>query len=84
MIQACDQAIAMKPKGDWYFHKQRWYRESRALVRALTENISGALEDLAFVIAQIEPDKAEPQEWIKALKALQNPFVSELLVRLRY
>ena len=87
VIDACDRAVALLP-GNGHV------RDSRGLVRALTGDSRGAIEDFealvsweAFGIQGRPAVSAETQqqrmEWIEALRAGRNPFTPEVLEALR-
>jgi len=77
-LNACEQAVALEPENNGI-------RDSRGLARALTGNITGAIEDFqAFINSTNDKDmKAQRQRWIDALRAGQNPFTPEELQSLR-
>ena len=71
---ACEKAIALAPE-DGHI------RDSRALARALTGDISGAIEDFQTFIewTDNEKQKAQRQRWVVALRAGENPFTDKEL-----
>ena len=80
----CEQAVKLKPdNGDT--------RDSRGLVRALTNDINGAIEDFEAYVNWLntgkgiasEKTRAQRESWIKDLRAEKNPFTPELLSTLR-
>ena len=75
---ACEKAVALSPKDGLVF-------ESRGLARALTGDIEGAIADFQVYVewTSNEKNKAQRQEWIKALQAGENPFTDEVLQELR-
>jgi tetratricopeptide (TPR) repeat protein len=78
VITACDLAVAGKPEnGD--------IRESRAVARALTGDLEGAIEDLEAFVEWTESDvqRRYRERWIRALRAGENPFTEELLESFR-
>ncbi len=81
VIEFCDKAVALATKGDCHI------RDSRALARALTGNIKGAIKDFqSFVASDCEDDdesKKQRQRWIEVLRRGENPFTPEELERLR-
>ncbi|MGD1705206.1 WD40 repeat domain-containing protein, partial [Dapis sp. BLCC M229] len=75
---ACKKAFALNPKdGDII--------DSRGLARALTANIEGAIADFQVFVewTDNEEEKAQRQEWIKALEAGEDPFTEEVLNELK-
>ena len=75
---ACEKAVALSPKDGEII-------ESRGLARALTGDIEGAIADFQVFVEWTtnEEEKAQRQEWIKALQAGENPFTDKLLKELR-
>jgi tetratricopeptide (TPR) repeat protein len=76
---ACEKAIALAPE-DGYFN------DGRGLARALTGDIQGAVADFKVFIeltSSNKEQKAQRQEWIKALEQGNNPFTPEVLESLR-
>ncbi|MGD1714328.1 WD40 repeat domain-containing protein, partial [Dapis sp. BLCC M172] len=75
---ACEKAVALSPKDGGII-------DSRGLARALTGDIEGAIEDFQVYVewTDNEKNKAQRQEWIKALQAGENPFTDEVLKELR-
>jgi hypothetical protein len=73
------------------------YRDTRGLVRALTGDIQGAIDDFESVIEKIGDHQAfgsayrfvgfgdveRRKKWLKALRLGQNPFTPELLETMR-
>ena len=78
VMDACEKAVALVPEY-WDF------RNSRALARALTGNIQGAIEDFQFYVERTknESSKKQRQIWIDALQKGENPFTEEVLKGLR-
>jgi len=81
VLSACEQAVNLAPD-DWQI------RDSRGLARALTGNISGAIEDFQFFVDGIDNAELKPQRqsWIDALRSGKPPstiFTQELLEQLR-
>ncbi|MGB3512347.1 MAG: hypothetical protein WBA93_24540 [Microcoleaceae cyanobacterium] len=74
---ACEKAVALDPKDGLVF-------DVRGLARALTGDIEGAIKDFQVFVewTSNEKDKAQRQEWIKALQAGENPFTDEVLKEL--
>jgi uncharacterized protein YjbI with pentapeptide repeats len=73
------------------------YRDTRGLVRALTGDLQGAIEDYQSVLEKVDRFKAfnntyrsvnfgdaeQIREWLKALQLGENPFTPEALEALR-
>jgi regulator of sirC expression with transglutaminase-like and TPR domain len=63
------------------------YRDTRGLIRALTGDVPGAIEDFkAFVAgAKNHPPKMVEQRhlWLAALALGRNPFTDDMLAQLR-
>ena len=73
------------------------YRDTRGLVRALTGDLQGAIDDFEFVTKKLSPggyvsshrslsqgaDEQQRQVWLEALRLGQNPFTPEVLEALR-
>ncbi|GAB1539722.1 hypothetical protein NUACC21_23890 [Scytonema sp. NUACC21] len=74
---ACEKAVKLDPKNGYILN-------SRGLARALTGNARGAIEDFEVCIAQLEDKelKSQRQQWVKALRAGQNPFTDAELKKL--
>jgi hypothetical protein len=89
VFPACEKAVALATQNKDEALEQ--YRDTRALVRALTGNYAGAIEDYqAFVDWTIEAGYwyydtygKKREAWITALKAGKNPFDQETLQALR-
>ncbi|MDX1521532.1 MAG: tetratricopeptide repeat protein, partial [Anaerolineae bacterium] len=79
----CDQAVSLADEADL-----GGVRDSRGVVRAITGDLAGAIEDFEAYIAWLkEYDRyvagANGREaWLAALKAGQNPFDEDLLEEL--
>lgn len=75
---ACNKAIELEPN-------TAYIRDERAIARALTGDIQGAIKDLIFYVKYIPHEKAktERQGWLNTLKKSENPFTEEVLKRLR-
>ncbi|MGD1705210.1 hypothetical protein ACP6PM_36320, partial [Dapis sp. BLCC M229] len=75
---ACEKAVALSPKDALII-------DSRGLARALTGDIERAIADFQVYVewTSNEKNKAQRQEWIKALQAGKNPFTDEVLKELR-
>ncbi|MEM1168958.1 MAG: WD40 repeat domain-containing protein [Cyanobacteria bacterium P01_H01_bin.35] len=75
---ACEKAVALSPKDISII-------DSRGIARALTGDFQGANADFQVFVewTDDEEEKAQRQEWIKALQAGANPFTDELLQELR-
>ena len=81
VLNACEKAVELEPTNGLF-------REGRGLARALSGNYAGAIEDFTyFVIQEQDSYSAERinarKEWIKQLKADQNPFDQKTLDALR-
>jgi len=81
VLSACEQAVNLAPDA-WQI------RDSRGLARALTGNISGAIEDFQFFVDGTDNAELKPQRqsWIDALRSGKPPstiFTQELLEQLR-
>ncbi len=87
VLPSCEEAVALYPYSGAI-------RDSRGLARALMGNRQGAIEDFTFFVQWIQhlpkplsQDDAEKlaqrQNWIKQLKAGQNPFGSDTLKKLQ-
>jgi hypothetical protein len=80
VLDACEKAVRAATTG------QRWkYQDSRGLVRALTGNRQGAIENFEFVINKTgnEKLKKQRQAWVQSLRANLNPFTKEELATLQ-
>ncbi len=57
------------------------YRNSRGIVRALTVNTSGAIEDFKFFIEHYNNEELKPkrQDWIDELTVRNSPFTPEVI-----
>ena len=75
---ACEKAVAAAP-ANWQI------RDSRGLVRGLTGNVKGAIDDFLPLIGSTADAnaKAQRQRWVDVLRAGQNPFTPEELRSLR-
>jgi len=63
-----------------------WIIDSRGLARALTGNIKGAIADFETYIGSRDATRSdidEREEWIRALRAGENPLTKEVLEGLR-
>jgi hypothetical protein len=65
---ACEKAMVLDPENP-DFH------DSRGLARALSGNVSGAVDDFQFFMLNTNNPtrKAELQSWVKALAQIKNP-----------
>ncbi len=83
VMYACENAVALDPTNGLA-------RNSRALARALTGDMPGAIQDFEFFIewAKDEAPYAHyvplREGWIEAMQAGDNPFDDETVMRLRY
>ncbi|MFK5968956.1 MAG: hypothetical protein QM487_02390 [Candidatus Marithrix sp.] len=61
------------------------FMDSRALARALTGNIQGAIEDYEFIVQNASDTecKSKRQSWLDSLQKGENPFTEEVLKGLR-
>jgi hypothetical protein len=68
VMDACEQAVRLDPKNSGI-------RDSRGLARALTNNITGAIEDFRFYIESKPPLERRNQRegWIKDLLQGKKP-----------
>ena len=75
---ACEKAVTLAADDSLYIN-------GRGLARALTGNITGAIEDFQVFIKNTDDTekKLAQQGWINALKAGKNPFTDEELNSLR-
>ena len=78
MLDACEQAVTLKPN-------DTLYRRNRGLTRALTGNLDGAIEDIQAFVNGPNPEsqKQQAQTWLKALQTGENPFTPEVLEELQ-
>jgi WD40 repeat protein len=83
VASAAEAAVKMDPGNGWY-------RDTRALVRALTGDTEGAIEDYEAYLEWARYQKYEYQStverrraWLSALKSGSNPFNEKLLRLLR-
>jgi tetratricopeptide (TPR) repeat protein len=73
VLDACDTAVELDPKDGAYY-------DSRGLVRALTGDYAGAVEDFQRYLSWAEAEEEDTEEiarreaWIAALEAGDNPF----------
>ena len=80
VLNACEKAVSLDPFEGW--------RDSRGLVRALTGNTAGAIDDFQTYVKQSGNSvrKAQRQRWIDELRAGKPPaaiFTKEVLEQLR-
>ncbi len=77
-LEYCEKAVALAPE-NWDI------RDSRALARALTGNIQGAIEDFQFAIKKSKNGKykSEARGWLDSLQKGENPFTEEVLEEMR-
>ena len=82
VLPVCERAVALLPE-------LPEIRDSRGLARALTGNVSGAIEDFTTFIesahqtAQLADRAADREVWVAALRAGRNPFDAATLTALR-
>ena len=74
VVSACDRAVELAPDN-------AYIKNSRGLVRALTGDMEGAIQDFeAFVASTSDAKlKVQRQAWIEALRAGQQPLTEEVL-----
>ena len=82
--EAINHALELEPENGAY-------RDTRGVIRALTNNFKGAIEDFEFYVKSLEKysvqsyDKIiQRKEWIETLKSGKNPFDNETLSSLRW
>jgi len=93
VLPACERAVNLARDAE-----RGWFRDSRGLARALTGNISGAIDDFEAFIewSNDHPDHpywggtsrlrrvvSKREGWITELKAGENPFDEDTLAELR-
>jgi hypothetical protein len=84
VLPACERAVELASEVDRGF-----YQDSRGLARALTGDISGAIEDFELFLEWSKDrdwlgDLAAKREvWVDELKAGENPFDAATLAELR-
>jgi WD40 repeat protein len=82
VLPVCERAVALLPE-------LPEIRDSRGLARALTGNVSGAIEDFSAYIASAGRDgqsaerTADREVWVAALREGRNPFDTATLAALR-
>ena len=79
MLFAGDKAVELE-------RNQQLYRDARAIARALSGDISGAIKDFQIVIEKIDTDSdmgKKRQTWLEALESGTNPFTPEVIKELR-
>ena len=77
VLTACEQAVTLDP-----FNPN--YRDSRGLVRALTGDRVGAIEDFSYFVEWIYgSDSLARKNWISDLQAGTNPFGEKTLSELK-
>ena len=79
VLEACDRAVAVTPAAD---DNLDYAHQSRAIARALTGNLQGAIADLEDTGASSDDD-ALTGRWISALQQGRNPFTPAVLERMR-
>lgn len=74
VLDSCNDAVALAPEYEEIV-------DSRALARALTGDIPGAIEDFIDFINRSENDGERKQrgQWVDALQRGENPFTQEVL-----
>jgi hypothetical protein len=80
VLDACEKAVHAAT-AEQVFE----YQDSRGLVRALTGNSRGAIEDFEVFVNKTNDEtfKKQRQAWIKSLQEGQNPFSEAELATLR-
>jgi WD40 repeat protein len=88
VMPACERAVSLAeadPQIDVVGRAQ--IRDSRGVARALQGDVTGAVDDFAFFVANVKtaaPDLCKKREsWIAALKRDRNPFDAATLQALR-
>jgi len=79
---ACDRAVDLASGPN----QAAWTRDGRAIARALTGDVEGAVDDLeAFLSAGVGNDefRARRQDWVVTLRAGNNPYSETVLDSLR-
>ncbi len=81
VMEACERGVELAPDSGAF-------RDSRGLVRALTGDYAGAIEDFRFFVtwaksAGYDTMAAKREAWIAALKAQRNPFDEATLEELQ-
>jgi len=78
VMEYCEKAVELAPEDGSI-------RNRRALARALTGNIQGAIEDFQFAIEKSDGKeyKSKAQGWIEVLKKGENSFTEEVLKEMR-
>ena len=79
VLEACDRAVAVTPAAD---DNLDYAHQSRAIARALTGNLQGAIADLEDTGASSD-DEALTGRWISVLQQGRNPFTPAVLERMR-
>ncbi|PSB43229.1 hypothetical protein C7B80_24930 [Cyanosarcina cf. burmensis CCALA 770] len=78
VMNACEKAVALEPHNGLY-------RDSRGVSRALTGNISGAIDDFQAYMqstGELVEQYHQRKSWISMLQAGKNPFTPEELNKL--
>ncbi len=78
VIGTCNHLVTLDPA-------DRRARDARGIARVLTGDFAGAVADFEAVIATpaSESQRAERAEWVRLLRAGQNPLTPEVVERLR-
>ena len=78
VLHYCEQAVTLEPNNENF-------RDSRGLARALTGNFEGAILDFQYFVdhSTLSDYITERQQWIKDLQENKNPFISEVMDKLR-
>jgi len=74
VLSACNQAVEIDPENVEIL-------DSRGLARALSGDITGAIDDFSvFIEATTDENRRyQRQNWVEMLKAGENPFTPEVL-----
>jgi len=87
-LTKCERAVklseGLEPPDNWQT------RDSRALARALSGNVPGAIDDFQFLIdhadaksdARSEDLKRQRREWVETLRKGQNPLTPAVIEQL--
>ncbi len=81
VLYAGEKAVELEPDNGMYL-------DTHGLARALTGNVTGAIEDFQAVLDSgyfdnRESLKQKRQRWLEALRAGENPFTPEEMEALR-
>jgi Flp pilus assembly protein TadD len=75
---ACEKAVELAPKNGTVL-------TSRGVAKALTGDTAGAIADFQASLPSTQDDeaKAKRRQWVEKLRAGENPFTPEELIKLR-